>query len=373
MSDAYGATALLVAGGTGGHLFPALALREALLARGWRVRLATDPRVGDFVEGVPPEERHVVHAAALSGGSPAAILRSMATMGRGLLQSRRLMRAVSPRIVVGFGGYPTVPPLIAARLARIPILVHEQNAVLGRANRLLVRFGAHLATGFDHPKGGEAARAQTFVGNPVRAAIAAMAERRFRAPGEDEPFNLLVFGGSQGARVFADVVPAALGELGEAERRRIAVVQQCRPEDIVRTRASYAQLGIAAELEPFFRDMPRRLADAHLVVSRAGASTVTEIAVVGRPAMLVPYPHALDHDQAANAAALAAAGGAWLVPETEFTPGAFAKRLAALIEAPGELESAARAAAGQGRPDAAECLADLVAGIASGGHGVDAG
>nr|WP_205520789.1 undecaprenyldiphospho-muramoylpentapeptide beta-N-acetylglucosaminyltransferase [Propylenella binzhouense] len=357
---------MLVAGGTGGHLFPALALREVLTARGWRVELATDPRVGAYVEGVPPEARHVVRSATISGGNPLAILRSLGTMALGLSESRRLVARLRPEVAVGFGGYPTVPPLLAAKLAGLPIAVHEQNAVLGRANRLLVRFGAQLATGFPEPGGGEKARRRTHVGNPVRSAIALRAGELYPAPAAGEPFRLLVFGGSQGARVFSDVVPDAVAALAAPERRRLRIVQQCRPEDIERTRAAYGRLGVEAELQPFFRDMPERLAAAHLVVSRAGASTVTEIAVIGRPSILVPYPHALDHDQAANAAALAAAGAAWVVPERDFTARGFANRLADLMQAPEQLAVAARAAAGQGRPDAAERLADFVESIASG-------
>lgn len=356
---------LLVAGGTGGHLFPALALREALVRRGWRIHLATDPRVGDYVEGVADADRHVVRSATFGGA--AALPRTLATLTRGLFESRRLLRRLAPRAVVGFGGYPTVPPVVAARLAGLPIIVHEQNAVLGRANRLLVGLGAHLATGFAGPKGGERA-AQTHVGNPVRAAVAALAGTPYAAPADGAAFRLLVFGGSQGARVFSDVLPAAAALLPEAERRRLSLTQQCRPEDMARTEAAYARLAIAAELAPFFRDMPARIAAAHLVVSRAGASTIAEIAVIGRPAVLVPYPHALDHDQAANAAALAAAGGAWLEAEAQFTPERLAARLLELMKVPARLAAAAGAAARTGRADAAERLADLVERLAR-GHG----
>jgi len=350
-------TALLVAGGTGGHLFPALALWEVLTARGWSVHLATDPRVGEFVQGVPAGETHRIPAATLAG-SPLAMARSVATMAHGTLLSRQMLRSVRPTVVVGFGGYPTVPPLIAAKLARIPIIVHEQNAVVGRANRLILRLGAVLATGFERPKGGDTARV-VHVGNPVRAAIAASA-RPYAPPEPGGSFRLLVFGGSQGARVFAGLVPGACALLPEDKRRRLTIVQQARPEDLDATRANFGGMGITAEVEPFFHDMGERLADAHLVLCRAGASTVSELAVMGRPAILVPYPHALDHDQAENARALAGGGGGWIVPERELAPAVLAERIASFMDRPEELSAAAEAAGRQGRADAAERLADLV-------------
>ncbi len=355
--------ALLVAGGTGGHLFPALALREALIRRGWSVHIATDPRVGELIESVPAAETHRVPSATLSGGSPLAAARALAILAKGVVRSHALMRRVRPAVVVGFGGYPTVPPLLAARLAGIPIVVHEQNAVVGRANRLIMRFGALLATGFPNPKGGARAREVVHVGNPVRKAVIASV-RPYAAPAPGEPFRLLVFGGSQGARVFSGLLPAALSALSEDQRRRVRVVQQARPEDILSTRAAYRGIGVDAEIEPFFTDMGERLAVAHLVICRAGASTMAELAVAGRPAILVPYPHALDHDQAENARSLAEAGGAWHMPESDLTPATLAHRLAVLMDAPEQLREAAEAAKGQGRSDAAELLADMVERVA---------
>jgi UDP-N-acetylglucosamine--N-acetylmuramyl-(pentapeptide) pyrophosphoryl-undecaprenol N-acetylglucosamine transferase len=248
---------------------------------------------------------------------------------------------------------------MAARLAGIPTIVHEQNAVLGRANRLIVQFGALLATGFQRPLGSDRARAVEHVGNPVRKAILTSV-RPYRAPAAGEPFRLLVFGGSQGARVFSGLLPGALTELPDAKRRRVRIVQQSRPEDVPATRAAYAGLDVEAEVEPFFADMGERFAAAHLVICRAGASTVAELAVVGRPAILVPYPHALDHDQAENARSLAEAGGGWLMKEADLTTSALARRLGALMDWPEQLQEAAEAAKAQGRQDAAERLADLV-------------
>jgi UDP-N-acetylglucosamine--N-acetylmuramyl-(pentapeptide) pyrophosphoryl-undecaprenol N-acetylglucosamine transferase len=357
-------TILLVAGGTGGHLFPALALREALMRRGWQVHVASDARVGRFIEGVPAEETHVVRAATITR-NPIRAAAAVAELGVGLVEARRLVRRIAPAAVVGFGGYPTVPPLLAARLVGIPIIVHDANAVIGRANRLMLRFGAHLATAFDNPAGAERAGAATLVGNPVRAAVLKAAAMEYRPPEADGPFRLLVFGGSQGAQVFSNVVPAAVGRLDEPQRRRLGVVQQCRPEDLERAQAAYADLGVAAELAPFFGDLPERIAGAHLVISRSGASTVAEVAAIGRPAILVPYPHALDQDQAANAAALAAAGGAWVMPQGQLTPERLAEKLVQLLQSPDELARAAAAAKTMGRPDAVERLADLVEEVAA--------
>ncbi len=350
---------LLAAGGTGGHLFPALALREVLLRRSWAVNFATDARVGEMLSGVPAEDVHRIQSASLGGGTARDKLRSLTTLAKGVLQSRGLMKRFRPAVVVGFGGYPTVPPAIAARIAHIPMIAHEQNAVVGRANRLVVNLGATLATGFRNPKGSSRGRHVVFVGNPVRKAIIE-AVRFYQTPADDEPFRLLVFGGSQGAHAFAELVPGALALLPPDVRLRIVVTQQARPEDVKATRQAYTGMGVESHIEPFFNDMGERLADAHLVICRAGASTVAELAVIGRPAILVPYPHALDHDQAENARVLADSGGAWLMPEKELTASSLAQRLGALCASPEELETAAAAAQSVGRVDAAERLADLV-------------
>jgi len=360
MSGGRGKTALLAAGGTGGHLFPALSLREALLKRGWRVAIATDKRAGTYISGVPAEDFSAIEAATISAVNPLKAAISVMKLGRGVLQSRRLIKRLSADVVVGFGGYPTVPPVLAARSLSVPALVHEQNAVLGRANRLLLKAGAALATGFPDPKGAEAARRRVFTGNPVRAAVLEAAERGYAPLEEGGKLNLLVFGGSQGARFFSEILPEALRRLPQELRARIALVQQCRPEDLEGVRAAYAELGVSADLEAFFQDMPARIAAAHLVVSRAGASTVSELAVIGRPAILVPLPHALDQDQSANARLLDDIGGGWLTEQKDLGPEKLASMLADLIARPDRLAEAAAAARRAGRPDGAERLADEV-------------
>jgi len=358
-----GRRVLLVAGGTGGHLFPALALREVLVRRGWAAHVATDPRVGELVEGVPAAELHRIASATFSLGSPLGMLRAAATLLKGLRQSRKLLKRIRPAAIVGFGGYPTIPPALAARLAGLPIIVHEQNAVVGRANRLLLRRGAILATGFKDPRGADRALQSVYVGNPVRKGIIS-AVRPYEKPTASAPFRLLVFGGSQGAHVFSKLIPAALEILPEENRWRVMVVQQARNEDLQSTRSAFEKIHVDAEVEPFFSNMGDRIADAHLVVCRAGASTVAELAAIGRPAILVPYPHALEHDQAENGRVIVEAGGGWLIPEAELTPTVLARRLGELMENPEELVNAAAAAHAEGRVDAAEQLADLVEDVA---------
>lgn len=359
-------TILLAAGGTGGHLFPAEALAHELVARGWEVHLATDDRVGRFSGNFPAAAIHRIPAATLGGRNPLALARAMWTIWRGVRQASVLIRSIGARAVVGFGGYPTLPPLYAATRLGVPSAVHEANVVMGRANKALGGRVTAIAGGFLTEAASGHPEKYVFTGNPVRRPVLEALSVPYAPPAAGEPFRLLVFGGSQGAQFFSDAVPAALKLMPASERRRIAVTQQARAEDLERAERAYAGLGVEAELQPFFTDMARRLAAAHLVVSRAGASTVTELSVLGRPALLVPYPHALDHDQAANAAALAAAGGAEVHPQATLTPERLAARLTALMGDPAGLAAMAAAARSTGRPDAARLLADLTEAIASG-------
>ena len=348
---------LLAAGGTGGHLFPAAALAAALARRGVVVDLATDDRALKYGADFPARAIHAVPSATPTGaGLPSKAL-AAATLARGVFSALLLIRRLRPRAVVGFGGYPTVPPLVAASLVRAPSVLHEQNAVMGRANRFLASRVSLIATGFPDIKGlSEALRARTrYTGNPVRPEVLEAAKTPY-PDFEAGRLNVLVTGGSQGARVMADIVPAALA--------RIRLTQQARGEDKIRVTAACARLEFPVEIEEFFTDLPARIAAAHLVVGRAGASTVSELAVIGRPSILVPFPHALDQDQAANAAVLAASGAATVIPQAEFTPERLAQGLRAALNEPGRLIAAASAAKAAGVPDAAERLADLVMGIA---------
>jgi UDP-N-acetylglucosamine--N-acetylmuramyl-(pentapeptide) pyrophosphoryl-undecaprenol N-acetylglucosamine transferase len=351
---------LLAAGGTGGHLFPAEALAAALGRRGITVDLATDDRAERYGAKFPARQVHVVASATVRGRNPIALARTAAVLGIGTVQALRLLARIKPSAVIGFGGYPTVPPVWAATLRGIPTLIHEQNAVMGRANRLLAPRVRAIATGFALEREPMLAGKATRTGNPVRPAVIAAAATAYVAPQPGGPLRLVAFGGSQGARIMADVVPAAVERLARDLQERLSVVQQARAEDLARVKEIYARAGVAAAVAPFFADLPDRIAAAHLVVSRSGASTVAELAAIGRPAVLVPLPHALDQDQSANAGVLAAAGGALALRQDDFTPQRLAAEIGALASAPQKLVAMAAAARSQGAVDAAERLADLV-------------
>jgi UDP-N-acetylglucosamine--N-acetylmuramyl-(pentapeptide) pyrophosphoryl-undecaprenol N-acetylglucosamine transferase len=360
------APVLIAAGGTGGHLFPAEALAHALARRNVPVHLVTDDRAARYGGAFPAGAVHVVKAATPTGGNLFARGLALLTLIGGTTTARALLRRVKPRVVVGFGGYPTVPPLLAATMLRIPSIVHEQNAVLGRANRLLAGRVQRIATGFPalgrldpklKPKCIE-------TGNPVRPAVLDAARLSYPGLTQGGRFWLLVVGGSQGARVMSDVVPRAIEGLPPEARARLIIVQQARGEDEARVRETYARLGMEAEVAPFFADLPRRMAEAHLVIARAGASTVSELAVIGRPAILVPYPHALDQDQSANAAHLAVTGAVDVVAQSSFTPDYLRGKLAEALASPDDLTKRAAAAKQAGIPDAADRLADLVLEVA---------
>jgi UDP-N-acetylglucosamine--N-acetylmuramyl-(pentapeptide) pyrophosphoryl-undecaprenol N-acetylglucosamine transferase len=356
---------LLAAGGTGGHIFPAEALARELVARGRAVALITDKRGGAFGDdlGVPV---HRIRASSMQRG-----LRGKARTGLelavGTWQARGLLHSLKPAMVVGFGGYPSLPTLFAARRTGTPYVLHEQNAVLGRANRLFARHAARIATSFENvallPP--DAAPRVVLTGNPTRPAIAGAALVGYPKLTSDGRLNILVVGGSQGAHVFSEVVPAALAHMPENLRKRISIAQQCRADDLSEARGGFSRSGVTAELATFFQDMPARLASAHLVIARAGASTCAELTVAGRPAILVPYPFAMDDHQAANAEQVAASGAAWSIPQRALTPMALATRLETLMTAPSGLEKAAAAARALGRADAAQRLADLVEQVAS--------
>jgi UDP-N-acetylglucosamine--N-acetylmuramyl-(pentapeptide) pyrophosphoryl-undecaprenol N-acetylglucosamine transferase len=358
---------VLAAGGTGGHMFPAEALAEELLAQGMRLALITDRRGGAFEGANQAVETHRVHAAAVAGRGSFRRAWSLVQLARGTIEAKSLLNHLRPRAVVGFGGYASLPTMLAACWSGIPTLIHEQNAVLGRANRLLARRVDRVATSFERTRGVAAkVRTKTVrVGMPVRSPFAAVRSRPFPGMEGNQSLNLLVLGGSQGARVFARVVPQAVERLAEVWRLRLKVCQQCRPEDAEEVRATYARIGVEAELSTFFRDVPERMAAAHLLVARAGASTVGEVMIAGRPAILVPYPHAADDHQTANALAVEAAGAGWIFPQPKFTPDALAERLESLFAYPEVLQAAAAKALQASIPDATARLATLAATLAS--------
>ena len=355
---------LLAAGGTGGHLFPAQALAGALQKRGATIELATDARAAHFE--FPARAVHIIPSATLRGTDPFNVVLTAAKLAIGTAKAWAMLRRVRPAVVVGFGGYPTVPPLWAAALRGIPAVVHEQNGVMGRANRALAPRVTKIATGFRTLTNLDP-RWQAkiaFTGNPIRREVIAAAATPYPAPEARGKLRLLVFGGSQGARVMSDIVPAAIEQVPAALLARLSVVQQARAEDADDVRATYVRLGIAAEVAPFFADLPQRLAAAHLVIARSGASTVAELSAIGRPAILVPLPHALDQDQYINAGVLAEAGGAILIEQRDFTPQRMAAEIANLAGDPDRLARMAQAAKSAGTLDAAERLADLVLKVA---------
>jgi UDP-N-acetylglucosamine--N-acetylmuramyl-(pentapeptide) pyrophosphoryl-undecaprenol N-acetylglucosamine transferase len=358
---------MLAAGGTGGHLFPAQALAEELGRRGIAVDLITDMRGDRYGMGFPARKVYQVPAATLAGSDPVSAARTALTLVRGVRAARRILTEVKPGAVVGFGGYPSFPPIVAASMKGIPTALHEQNAVLGRANRLLARRVTAIATSFETVKllEGSARDKARLTGNPVRDAVIAWAGAPYEPSRSGQPFRLLIFGGSQGARYFSEMVPPALAMLPEALRKRLAVIQQARPEDRSTVEAAYRDpaTGVAATVDSFFQNLPELMAAAHLVIARAGASSVAELAVLGRPSILVPLPHALDNDQLANATRLAAAGGAICLEQKEITPERLAREIGSLMEAPDTLAAGALAARAQSRPDAVQRLADLVMGL----------
>ncbi|MBY6090219.1 UDP-N-acetylglucosamine--N-acetylmuramyl-(pentapeptide) pyrophosphoryl-undecaprenol N-acetylglucosamine transferase [Pseudooceanicola sp. 502str34] len=356
---------IIAAGGTGGHMFPAQALAEEMLARGWRVRLSTDARgaryTGGFPEAVAVEE--VASATFARGGVAAKALVPFRIAG-GISSAVLRMQREKPAAVVGFGGYPAIPAVAAATILGLPRMIHEQNGVLGRVNQLFAKRVAAVACGTwptELPEGVQGYH----VGNPVRAAIRERAGAGYIPPG-DYPLSLLVMGGSQGARILSDRVPEAISLLPDHLRQHVRVAHQARPEDMARVAEFYTEAGISAEVKPFFDDVPRRMSEAQLVVTRAGASTVADLTVIGRPAILVPLAAAIRDEQTANAKGMVEAGAAILLPESKLDAGTLADQIALVLDSPEGALQMARAALSLGKPEAAETLADMVAALAAG-------
>ena len=364
--DARPPVVLLAAGGTGGHLFPAEALAVALSKRGVAVELATDDRAARYGGSFPPTAVHIIPSDTFRSRSPGAVVRTGATLAWGVARSLLLLKRLRPAAVIGFGGYPTIPPVMAAGLARIPSLIHEQNAVMGRANRLLAPRVTAIATGFPGIVAAQPALAAkaTHTGNPIRPAVIEASQIPYPAANGDGRIRLLVFGGSQGARIMSEIVPPAIEGLYASMRSRLSIVQQARAEDAEAVYGHYERLGVEAEVAPFFSNLPARMAAAHFIISRAGASTVAELAAIGRPGILVPLPHALDQDQLANARVLERASAAIVLTQDQFTPERLTRELAALAAEPMRATAMAEAARSLGAIDGAERVADLVLRVA---------
>lgn len=358
---------LLSAGGTGGHMFPADALARDLISRGYRVALATDIRgkkYTNFADGVP------VYVLSSGGLLPGFLskLKTLLALGIGYLQARKLINTLQPAVVVGFGGYPSFPAVYAAQKKGISNIIHEQNAVIGQANAMLAHKAERIALNLPKIEGldpDDAIRA-VVTGNPVRPEVAALYNKPYPAIEQDGPLRIFVMGGSQGASVFSEVLPAAFAQLSPAYRARLDIVQQCREGDIDVVRAAYDKAGIKARLQTFFDDVPDQLEKAHLVIARSGASTVAEVTTAGRPAIFVPYPHHADQQQKKNADAVADAGGAWVMTQNGFTADALLARIETFLQNPQTLFRAAENARSCGKPDAARRLGNLVTALASG-------
>ena len=364
---------VVAAGGTGGHMFPAEALARELTRRGWRIVLATDHRGEAYAQAFPAEERIALDAA--TGRGPIGMARAGVAIARGLFKARKALKRLDAAVVVGFGGYPSAPALLAALSQGRPTLLHEQNSVLGRTNRWLSPYVGAVAASFPNlrlvPPGVEARVG--LIGNPVRPDIRTLFDRPYAAPKARGPIHVLVTGGSQGASVLSQVVPDGLSLLPVSFRRRLQVTHQARIEDIDAARAKYAELSIAADLATYLPDLPEHLAWAHLVIARAGASTLSELTCAGRPAILVPLPSATDDHQTVNAREMTAAGGARTIDQRNFTPVELAKQMQRLGLDPSALQNAAARARSCGRPDAARDLADLVESLAETGGDIPVG
>ncbi|HJN24830.1 MAG TPA: undecaprenyldiphospho-muramoylpentapeptide beta-N-acetylglucosaminyltransferase [Rhodospirillales bacterium] len=353
---------VLAAGGTGGHVFPAEALAAEMTGRGFMLCLITDQRGDAYGGALGDLETFRVRAGGVAGKRLTALLRSGPELAFGTLQSRSLLKRMKPRAVVGFGGYASVPTMLAATFGGYNTLIHEQNAVLGRANRLLATRVKRIAISFDGTRSipESAAVKVVHTGMPVRPIITAMRNAPYPELNDNSEIRLLVLGGSQGASILSDVIPEAIEKLDDSLRSRLNITQQCRVEDLEKVRSAYQRLSLNVQLDSFFDDIPERLANTHLLIGRSGASFISEAMIVGRPTILVPYPHAIDDHQSFNAHALDEAGGGWLMSQDTFTPDALAERLRSLLSLPRVLTRAAQCARAAGHPDAAIRLADAV-------------
>lgn len=352
----------LTSGGTGGHMFPAVALARALVRRGAKVLFFTDARASRYTDGVDGVETIILPAGGIAGKGLKGRITGALRLGLGTMKARSLLKQSKPAAVIGFGGYASIPATLSAKWLGIPFAIHEQNAVLGRANRLVSGAAKRIATSFATvrliAKNDDAK--VTWTGNPIRHEVAALASMEYDVPTAEGPVRLLITGGSQGARVLSEVLPAALVALPRDLRNRLVVTQQARAEDIDAVRKTYDGSGIDVTLASFIDDIPDRLRDCHLVIARSGASTVAELTAAGRPSLLVPLPHAIDDHQRFNAQQVEEAGGAWLLPQDRFTVEILSERLTKLLQNPAALSRAAKAAKATGRPNAAERLADMV-------------
>lgn len=359
---------VLAAGGTGGHMFPARALATDLISRGFSITLMTDERGMKYSADWDDMTRIQISSATF-GANIFNKLMGLCKLATGYFSARAKLKKLNPLVVVGFGGYPSLPPMVAAQKLRLPTIIHEQNAILGKANAFLAPKADRIATAMPNLTGLDEADSIRCVvtGNPVRRDVAALYMRPYPSYNAQSTFNIFVIGGSQGASVFANVIPDALDILPETLRQRIHIVQQCRTQDeVTKTTQRYESMGLTALINTFIDDVAQQLDQAHLVIARSGASTVAEVATAGRPAIFVPYPYHADQQQKINAQSIANSGGAWLFEEKDFKADTLARKLEALMEEPETLFRAAEASRSCAKPDAARKLGNLVTAIAYG-------
>jgi UDP-N-acetylglucosamine--N-acetylmuramyl-(pentapeptide) pyrophosphoryl-undecaprenol N-acetylglucosamine transferase len=359
---------LIAAGGTGGHMFPARAAAEALIARGWQIRLVTDARGLKHTNDFPAVAIDEIHAASPSTKNPVKLARAALELTRGMAQAQNILKRWKPDVVAGFGGYPAFPALAAARMAGIPFAIHEQNSVLGRVNRVFAKKAGFIASGFERLDRMPAAARKRHIltGNPLRKPILEARAADYSPFTEDGRINLLILGGSLGARLLSETVPQAIAQLPKSLRSRLDVVQQTREESLEMARETYQSAGVSAVCEPFFEDVGALYAASHLIIGRAGASTVSEVAGVGRPAIFCPLAIAADDHQSANVEGLVNALAADVLGEADFTAEALAALLTTRFSNPADLAERAAAARSLGRPDAADALAKSVDGLVTG-------
>ncbi|MBN4046640.1 undecaprenyldiphospho-muramoylpentapeptide beta-N-acetylglucosaminyltransferase [bacterium AH-315-P15] len=355
-------TIVLGAGGSGGHIFPAQAVAQELVRRGFDIVLITDDRGKSFSGRFVDTRIEIIHAATFAGRNPLKLVAALFRILGGIGQAFGLLDRFKAKAAVGFGGYSSLPTMVAARLRGVPSCLHDPNAVLGRVNRLLAGHVDIIGAAFENMQGVKSRHKDKIrmIGNPLRDEVITAREVAYAPPGKDGPITLLVFGGSQGAAALAEVVPAAIALLPEALKIRLHVSQQARVDAAEEVQRDYDDMGVRADVAPFFTNLPERMAGAHLVIARAGASTVTELGAIGRPSILVPLPTAMDDHQSVNAEALTDPGGAWLMPQSELTAERLADKLRSLLCDGNELARAAEAAKGTGRPNATSDFADLI-------------
>ncbi|MGJ8528150.1 undecaprenyldiphospho-muramoylpentapeptide beta-N-acetylglucosaminyltransferase [Maritalea sp.] len=351
---------ILVAGGTGGHLFPAQALANELIRRGHKVQLMTDRRANNFADDFPADKVHIIPAATPNLRSPVKTFQAGVTILQGLAKAYGVLKKEDPDAIIGFGGYPTFPPVLGASLLGIPSVLHEANSVLGRANRALARFADIVALGFTKTKYAEKFSEKcVMTGNPVRDQVFEAAKKPYPAIDDQSPIHLLVTGGSQGAQIFSDVLPGAMMNLPDELKNRIRLVQQCRQEDMKRATSVYAENRLNVELAPFFKDLPRRISNAHLVICRSGASTIAEMSVIGRPGIYVPFPGSVDQDQLHNAQNMVEADAGVIIEQSTLSPLSLAKELTIILSDEQKLQKMAMNAKTLGMHDAVQQLAKV--------------